>query len=179
MNDENPGERTMRADGERIALLRGRLGWDQGTLAEEAGVSRDTVSKLENGMRRRPRTVTIMKLSRALGVDLAALARAPRGGTGGPGAADEQGAAARSNADGGRGREVPVPLANLEPTEAKRVALRHTCEALNGPDLTILLQVAARMLYVELAVASVTQERGGDRTNGHAGIPSPTGETPR
>ena len=169
----------MRADGERIALLRGRLGWDQGKLAEEAGVSRDTVSKLENGMRRRPQTVTIMKLSRALGVDLAALARAPRGGMRDQGAVDERGAAARSNAGGGRGREVSVPLANLEATEAKRVALRRACKALDGPDLTIVLQVAARMLYGKLAAASVTQGRGGDGTKRYAGVPSPTDETPK
>ncbi len=167
----------MRADGQRVTTLRGRLGWDQEKLAEESGVSRDTISKLENGMRRRPRPLTLMKLSQALGVDVPDLASGPRGGAKGPVGADGQGGAA-SNAGAGRGREAPVPLANLEPADAKRAALHRVCEALDGPDLTILLQVAARMLYGGLATVSVAEEHAGGGMGRSAGVPSPTGEVP-
>ena len=39
----------MRIRGERIEELRSRLGWTQEKLAEESGVARDTISKLEAG----------------------------------------------------------------------------------------------------------------------------------
>lgn len=164
----------MRADVEKIALLRGRLGWDQEKLAEESGVSRDTISKLENGMRRRPHGGTLMKISRALGVDLLDLAGEPRGAAGGSGAAGRQ-ERATSNAGAGLGRDIPVPLVKLEPTEAKRIALRRACEALGEPDLTLLLQLAARMLYSDLATASVlVGERTGCGTRQPAGSPLPS-----
>jgi hypothetical protein len=38
-------------------------------VAEEAGLSRDTVSKPESGAKKRPHGITVGKITRALGVD--------------------------------------------------------------------------------------------------------------
>jgi len=54
-----------------IALLRFVSGLSQGDLANRAGISRDTISRLERG--EHPRLVTAQALSRALGVDVAHL----------------------------------------------------------------------------------------------------------
>jgi transcriptional regulator with XRE-family HTH domain len=53
--------------GERIEDLRIRLGWTQDRLAEETGVSRDTISKLESGARKPPHGITVGKITRAPG----------------------------------------------------------------------------------------------------------------
>lgn len=57
----------MRIRGERIEELRSRLGWTQEKLAEESGVARDTMSKLEAGVRKRPHGLTLGKITRARG----------------------------------------------------------------------------------------------------------------
>ncbi len=55
--------------GERLISIRRLRMWNQGRLAEEAGVSPTTVSGIETGRISHPHLGTIRKLARALGVD--------------------------------------------------------------------------------------------------------------
>ncbi len=50
--------------GERVFELRDERGWSQSELARRAGLSRNTVSFLEAGLRK-PASATIRKLARA------------------------------------------------------------------------------------------------------------------
>jgi len=54
--------------GRRIKALRALRGWDQGVLADAAGVTRGTISRLEAGQASALR-VTLNAISRALDVD--------------------------------------------------------------------------------------------------------------
>jgi transcriptional regulator with XRE-family HTH domain len=58
--------------GEKIVALRESKGWSQETLANKAGTSVKTISRLENGGNE-GRGGTMQKLAEALGVDLAEL----------------------------------------------------------------------------------------------------------
>jgi transcriptional regulator with XRE-family HTH domain len=62
----------MEVDGEKLRGLRKRRVWLIGDLAEESGVHRNVISKLENG-RGGAYPETIRKLAEALGVDPAEL----------------------------------------------------------------------------------------------------------
>jgi transcriptional regulator with XRE-family HTH domain len=55
--------------GELVRYHRGRASMTQEDLAEKAGVSPTTVVRLESGEIKRPRTETLAKLAKALGVD--------------------------------------------------------------------------------------------------------------
>ncbi len=55
--------------GERLISIRRLRMWNQGRLAEEAGLSPTTVSGIETGRISHPHLGTIRKLARALGVD--------------------------------------------------------------------------------------------------------------
>ncbi|MGH3380233.1 MAG: helix-turn-helix domain-containing protein [Actinoallomurus sp.] len=59
--------------GDRLRLVRRERNLTQEELAEEAGVSKEIVAKLEQGRRQSARTTTLMKLSDALDVDLSDL----------------------------------------------------------------------------------------------------------
>jgi len=77
-----------------------------------------------------------------------------------------------------------VPIASLQGEEAKRVLLRDVCEALDGPELTLLLQIAGRMPSGKLALAAAEGRVGGDTESARTGrgddpILSPIGERPR
>lgn len=52
--------------GKRIRDERAQRGWDQSRLAREAGISRTTLSQLENGRGPAPRPSTVGKVTRAL-----------------------------------------------------------------------------------------------------------------
>jgi transcriptional regulator with XRE-family HTH domain len=56
--------------GQEIRRLREAKGWSQPKLAVEAGVAVSGVSQIENG-RRNPNSSTLVKLARALDVDVA------------------------------------------------------------------------------------------------------------
>ncbi len=62
----------VRADGQKLRRLRERRLWLIGQLAEESGVHRNVISKLENG-RGGAHPDTIRKLARALEVEPAEL----------------------------------------------------------------------------------------------------------
>lgn len=57
--------------GERLRQLREARGWVQEQLADVAGVSTATISRIEAGLRE-PGWGTVVKLARALGVSVAA-----------------------------------------------------------------------------------------------------------
>lgn len=59
----------MEIDGERVRSLRIACVLGQQELAEAAGVSRETVAKVEAGDRVRSYPETIRKLAKALGVE--------------------------------------------------------------------------------------------------------------
>ncbi|WP_067453291.1 helix-turn-helix domain-containing protein [Actinomadura macra] len=59
--------------GTALRRIRTERGLSQEGLAEKAGLSRDTVAKLEQGRRRGERTTTLMRLANALDVDLGEL----------------------------------------------------------------------------------------------------------
>lgn len=59
--------------GERIKAARERKVWGQAELARAAGLSPNTLYRIENGTHR-PRPITIRKLAEALGLDPAELA---------------------------------------------------------------------------------------------------------
>lgn len=52
--------------GQLLRHFRGRSGWTQEQLAEQAGLPRDTICKIEQGARPAPRCHTIHKLAVAL-----------------------------------------------------------------------------------------------------------------
>lgn len=54
--------------GKRIREQRAQRGWDQSRLAREAGISRTTLSQLENGRGPDPRPSTVGKVTLALGL---------------------------------------------------------------------------------------------------------------
>lgn len=54
--------------GKKIREQRANRGWDQTRLAREAGISRTTLSQLENGTGPEPRPSTVGKVSQALGL---------------------------------------------------------------------------------------------------------------
>lgn len=58
-----------RQQGERVAGFREALGWSQETLAQHAGVSVKTISRLENG-RHEGRGETLRHIAEALGVSI-------------------------------------------------------------------------------------------------------------
>lgn len=59
--------------GERIKAVRESKVWGQAELARKAGISPNTLYRIENGTHQ-PRPITIRKLAEALGVDPARLA---------------------------------------------------------------------------------------------------------
>lgn len=71
---------SMRELGRVIRTLRKAKGWTQIRLAEESGMSRNAIIKLEHG-EREPHASTIDKVARALGVDLYELAGVRLAGT--------------------------------------------------------------------------------------------------
>ncbi len=69
----------VRSVGERIRQVREQKVWGQAELARKAGVSANTLYRIETG-RHAPRAVTIRKLAQALGVSPETLAWSlPRG----------------------------------------------------------------------------------------------------
>ena len=133
-------------------------------------------------MRKRPDGVTLGKITRTLGVDPMALSREPCAVANGPAEAvgREVSVGRKCAAEDSEGW---VPIASLQGEEAKRVLLRDVCEALDGPELTLLLQIAGRMLSGKLALAAAEGRVGGDteRVNtGRGDDPtlSPTDESP-
>ena len=56
--------------GERIRTLRKQKGLTQAELAKEAGISRATLSKLENGLIAQISVVTLAEILNALGYEL-------------------------------------------------------------------------------------------------------------
>jgi len=56
--------------GERIRTLRKQKGMTQAELAKEAGISRATLSKLENGLIAQISVVTLAEILNALGYEL-------------------------------------------------------------------------------------------------------------
>jgi transcriptional regulator with XRE-family HTH domain len=53
-----------------LKKYRAKKGWSQERLAREAGISYNTLIKIERGGIKNPKIETIIKLSRALGVSL-------------------------------------------------------------------------------------------------------------
>ena len=53
-----------------LKKYRAKKGWSQEKLAREAGISYNTLIKIERGGIKNPKIETIIKLSRALGVSL-------------------------------------------------------------------------------------------------------------
>lgn len=62
-----------------LGVLRCRAGLTQEQLAERSGICKDTISKLESGVRPTAQAVTAGKLAGALGVDAAELSTASAG----------------------------------------------------------------------------------------------------
>lgn len=60
------------AIGERIKRVRERKSWGQAELARQAGISPNTLYRIEKGTHP-PRPVTVRKLAQALGVEPAEL----------------------------------------------------------------------------------------------------------
>jgi len=65
--------------GDKVFELRDERGWSQKRLAEIAGVSQTTVVNIETGKIPVPRTPTLRRLARALGVEVEALIGRPIG----------------------------------------------------------------------------------------------------
>jgi len=55
---------------ENLKKLRNKKGWSQERLAREAGISYNTLIKIERGGIKNPKLETLIKLARALGVSL-------------------------------------------------------------------------------------------------------------
>ena len=53
-----------------LKKLRQQKGWSQEKLAREAGISYQTLIKIERGYIKNPKLETLIKLSRALGVSI-------------------------------------------------------------------------------------------------------------
>jgi putative transcriptional regulator len=56
--------------GNRMRILRGQAGLTQEALASKSGVTATTIAAIEQGRRHDPHIGTIMRLARALGVDI-------------------------------------------------------------------------------------------------------------
>ena len=54
----------------RIAILREKMGWDQGFLAEIVGCSREYINLLENRKKANPSVMVIKKIAHALGTNI-------------------------------------------------------------------------------------------------------------
>jgi len=54
----------------RIKQLRKKAGWSQQKLAEKAGLSYNVITKIEQGVARRPTIQTIIKLADAFRISL-------------------------------------------------------------------------------------------------------------
>jgi len=55
---------------ERLRQLRNKAGWSQQKLAEKAGLSYNVVTKIEQGVARRPTIQTMMKLADAFQISI-------------------------------------------------------------------------------------------------------------
>ena len=55
---------------QRIKQLRKKIGWSQQKLAEKAGLAYTVITKIEQGVAKRPSIQTMMKLADALGISL-------------------------------------------------------------------------------------------------------------
>jgi transcriptional regulator with XRE-family HTH domain len=62
----------------RIVELRAKKGWSQSRLAEEAGITQSTLSRIENGTQE-PRAQTLVKIADALDVEYRALLESGEG----------------------------------------------------------------------------------------------------
>ncbi len=58
---------------QRIKQVRKKVGWSQQKLAEKAGLSLAVITKIEQGVAKRPSIQTMMKLADALGISLVEL----------------------------------------------------------------------------------------------------------
>jgi transcriptional regulator with XRE-family HTH domain len=54
----------------RLKELRKKSGWSQQKLAEKAGLSYNVITKIEQGVAKRPTIQTMMKLADAFGITL-------------------------------------------------------------------------------------------------------------
>ena len=54
----------------RLKELRKKAGWSQQRLAEKAGLSYNVITKIEQGVAKRPSIQTMVKLADALGISL-------------------------------------------------------------------------------------------------------------
>jgi hypothetical protein len=123
-------------------------------VAEEAGLSQDTVSKPESRAKKRPHGITVGKITRALGFVTMALADVPAADL--P-ESDEPRGSCSCQRHGQRGGQTQSPSG--------------ACDALDGSDITVLLHVTARLLHGE--AATIAAERGaGWQEPGRS--PSPT-----
>lgn len=55
---------------QRLKSLRKKAGWSQQKLAEKAGLSFNVITKIEQGVAKRPTIQTMVKLADAFGVSL-------------------------------------------------------------------------------------------------------------
>lgn len=55
---------------QRLKQLRKKAGWSQQKLAEKAGLSYNVITKIEQGVAKRPSIQTMMKLADAFGISL-------------------------------------------------------------------------------------------------------------
>jgi transcriptional regulator with XRE-family HTH domain len=62
----------------RISELRAKKGWSQSRLAEEAGITQSTLSRIENGTQE-PRAQTLVKIANALAIEYRALTESGEG----------------------------------------------------------------------------------------------------
>lgn len=58
---------------ERLKELRNKSGWSQQKLAEKAGLSYNTITKIEQGAATKPTIQTMIKIADAFGISLDAL----------------------------------------------------------------------------------------------------------
>ncbi|MDD5700376.1 MAG: helix-turn-helix transcriptional regulator [Candidatus Nanoarchaeia archaeon] len=58
---------------QRLKQLRKKVGWSQQKLAEKAGLSFNVITKIEQGVAKRPTIQTMIKLADAFGISLDAL----------------------------------------------------------------------------------------------------------
>lgn len=55
---------------QKLRQLRKKAGWSQQKLAEKAGLSYNVVTKIEQGVAKRPSIQTMIKLAEAFGISL-------------------------------------------------------------------------------------------------------------
>lgn len=55
---------------QRLRQLRKKAGWSQQKLAEKAGLSYNVITKIEQGVAKRPTIQTMIKLADAFGISL-------------------------------------------------------------------------------------------------------------